>query len=141
MFGGNDIVIGISLNLLAAGLTSFLLRSLFGVSGTFSDSNMPGLPRVHLPIVADLPLLGRALGEQSALVYLSWALVAAIAIALRWTPWGLRVRGVGEDFSAAVSFGVRAQRHQVVVTLLGGALCGLAGLQLSLGASRSLART
>ena len=44
---GNDIVIGISLNLLAAGLTSFLLRSLFGVSGTFSDSTMAGLPRLH----------------------------------------------------------------------------------------------
>jgi ABC-type uncharacterized transport system permease subunit len=133
VFGGNDIVIGISLNLLAAGLTSFLLRSLFGVSGTFSDSNMTGLPRLHLPWVTDLPLVGRALGEQSALVYLSWLLVVVIAVALRWTPWGLRVRGVGEDFQAAVSFGVNAQRHQVVVTLMGGALCGLAGLQLSLG--------
>jgi simple sugar transport system permease protein len=133
VFGGNDIVIGISLNLLAAGLTSFLLRSLFGVSGTFSDSNMAGLPRLHLPWVSQLPLLGQALGEQNALVYLSWLLVGAIAVALRFTPWGLRVRGVGEDFKAAVSFGVHAQRHQVVVTLIGGALCGLAGLQLSLG--------
>jgi ABC-type uncharacterized transport system permease subunit len=133
VFGGNDIVIGISLNLLAAGLTSFLLRSLFGVSGTFSDSNMAGLPRLHLPWVTQLPLVGRALGEQNLLVYLSWLLVGALAVALRWTPWGLRVRGVGEDFKAAVSFGVHAQWHQIAVTLMGGALCGLAGLQLSLG--------
>ena len=133
VFGGNDIVIGISLNLLAEGLTSFLLRSLFGVSGTFSDSNMPGLPRLHIPWLAELPLVGRALGEQNALVYISWLLVGAIAVALRWTPWGLRVRGVGEDFKAAVSLGVHAQRLQIAVTLLGGALCGLAGLQLSLG--------
>jgi general nucleoside transport system permease protein len=133
VLGGNDIVIGISLNLLAAGLTSFLLRSLFGVSGTFSDSSMPGLPRLHLPWVTQLPLLGRALGDQNALVYISWLLVGVIAVALRFTPWGLRVRGVGEDFKAAVSFGVHAQRHQIAVTLMGGALCGLAGLQLSLG--------
>jgi len=133
VFGGNDIVIGISLNLLAEGLTSFLLRSLFGVSGTFSDSNMPALPRLHIPWLAQLPLVGRALGEQNALVYVSWLLVGAIAVALRWTPWGLRVRGVGEDFKAAVSLGVHAQRLQIAVTLLGGALCGLAGLQLSLG--------
>ncbi len=133
VLGGNDIVIGLSANLLAGGLTSFLLRSLFGVSGTFSDSNMPGLPRLHLPWIAQLPLVGRALGEQDALVYLSWLLVGIIAVALRFTPWGLRVRGVGEDFKAAVSFGVHAHWHQVAVTLMGGALCGLAGLQLSLG--------
>ena len=69
---GNDIVIGISLNLLAAGLTSFLLRTLFGVSGTFSDSAMQGLPRLTVPLVASLPLVGTALREQNALVYLSW---------------------------------------------------------------------
>ncbi len=94
---------------------------------------MPGLPRLHIPWLAELPLVGRALGEQNALVYISWLLVGAIAVALRWTPWGLRVRGVGEDFKAAVSLGVHAQRLQIAVTLLGGALCGLAGLQLSLG--------
>lgn len=133
VLGGNDIVIGISLNLLASGLTSFLLRSLFGVSGTFSDSSMPGLPRLRLPGVAQIPVIGHLLGEQNALVYGSLLLLAVITIALRWTPWGLRVRGVGEDYATALSFGVNAMRHRVLVTLMGGALCGLAGLQLSLG--------
>ncbi|MDB5394095.1 MAG: Nucleoside transporter, permease protein 2 [Rhodospirillales bacterium] len=130
---GNDIVIGISLNLLAAGLTSFLLRSLLGVSGTFSDSAMAGLTRLHIPGLADLPVIGRALGEQNPLVYLSWLLVAAIAIFLAYTPWGLRVRGIGEQADAAVTLGANAVRYRIAVTLAGGALCGLAGLQLSLG--------
>jgi len=130
---GNDIVIGISLNLLASGLTSFLLRSLFGVSGTFSDSTMAGLPRLHIPGLSQLPLLGRALGEQNALVYLSWLLVIVAALFLARTAWGLRIRGIGEQFEAAVSLGVKATRYRIVVTLLAGALCGLAGLQLSLG--------
>lgn len=130
---GNDIVIGISLNLLAAGLTSFLLRVLFGVSGTFSDSSMAGLPRLHVPGVAALPVLGRALGEQNALVYLSWLLVLLTAVFLDRTPWGLRLRGIGEQFDAAVTLGTKAVRYRIVVTLVGGALCGLAGLQLSLG--------
>jgi ABC-type uncharacterized transport system permease subunit len=130
---GNDIVIGISLNLLAAGLTSFLLRTLFGVSGTFSDSAMIGLPRISIPGVASLPLVGSALGHQNALVYLSWILVAAIAVFLNRTPWGLRLRGIGEQPAAAVALGVDATRYRFLVTLLGGALCGLAGLQLSLG--------
>jgi simple sugar transport system permease protein len=130
---GNDIVIGISLNLLAAGLTSFLLRTLFGVSGTFSDSAMQGLPRLTIPGVAQLPLLGAALGHQNALVYGSWILVAAISVFLNRTPWGLRLRGIGEQPAAAVALGANATQYRFFVTLFGGALCGLAGLQLSLG--------
>jgi ABC-type uncharacterized transport system permease subunit len=130
---GNDIVIGISLNLLASGLTSFLLRALFGVSGTFSDSTMAGLRRLHVPGLAQLPLLGRALGEQNALVYASWLLVIVTAIFLTRTAWGLRIRGIGEQFEAAVSLGAKATRYRIAVTLVAGALCGLAGLQLSLG--------
>ena len=130
---GNDIVIGISLNLLAAGLTSFLLRVLFGVSGTFSDSSITGLPRLHIPGLAQIPVLGRALGEQNALVYASWILIVAAAIFLDRTPWGLRLRGIGEQFDAAVALGAKATRTRIAATLVGGALCGLAGLQLSLG--------
>jgi len=49
------------------------------------------------------------------------------------TPWGLRIRGIGEQFDAAVTLGAKATHYRVLVTLAGGALCGLAGLQLSLG--------
>lgn len=130
---GNDIVIGISLNLLAAGLTSFLLRTLFGVSGTFTDSAMVGLPRLAIPGLENLPLLGTALGHQNALVYASWFLVWLTHSFLDRTPWGLRLRGIGEQPAAAVALGVSATRYRFIVTLVGGALCGLAGLQLSLG--------
>jgi ABC-type uncharacterized transport system permease subunit len=130
---GNAIVIGISLNLLASGLTSFLLRAVLGVSGTFSDSSMQALPRLHIPIVADLPLVGRALGQQNLLVYISWALVVLVAIFLAKTTWGLRIRGIGEQPDAAVTLGANATRYRILVTLVAGALCGLAGLQLSLG--------
>jgi general nucleoside transport system permease protein len=133
ILNGNAIVIGISLNLLASGLTSFLLRAVLGVSGTFSDSAMQSLPRIRIPLIADLPVVGRALGEQNALVYISWLLVAAVAIFLAKTSWGLRIRGIGEQPDAAVTLGADATRYRIVVTLFAGALCGLAGLQLSLG--------
>jgi ABC-type uncharacterized transport system permease subunit len=130
---GNDIVIGVSLNLLASGLTSFLLRAMFGVSGTFSDSSMTALPRLQIPLVSQLPVIGRALGDENPLVYLSWILVVLSAVFLDRTPWGLRLRGIGEQFDAAVTLGAKATRYRIVVTLAAGALCGLAGLQLSLG--------
>jgi simple sugar transport system permease protein len=130
---GNDIVIGISLNLLAAGLTSFLLRTLFGVSGTFSDSAMQALPRLTVPGIASIPVIGTALGQQNILVYGSWLLVIVITVVLNRTPWGLRLRGIGEQPAAAVALGANATRYRFIVTLVGGALCGIAGLQLSLG--------
>jgi simple sugar transport system permease protein len=130
---GNDIIIGISLNLLAGGLTSFLLRTLYGVSGTFSDSSMAGLTRLRIPGVASLDLVGQALGQQNPLVYASWVLVAVTAVFLNKTPWGLRLRGVGEQPDAAAALGVNTTRYRFIVTLIGGALCGLAGLQISLG--------
>ncbi len=130
---GDAIVIGISLNLLASGLTAFLLRSVLGASGTFFDPAMSGLPRLSLPLLSDLPLLGRALGQQTPLVYLAWAMVAALAVFLAHTPWGLRLRGVGEQPEAAVTLGVDAARYRVLATLVAGGLCGLAGIQLALG--------
>ncbi|MEI9984710.1 MAG: ABC transporter permease [Aliidongia sp.] len=130
---GNAIVIGISLNLLAAGLTSFLLRALLGTSGTYSDPAMAGLPRLDLPGLAALPVIGRALGQENPLVYLSWALVPVAAVFLTHTPWGLRLRGVGEQPEAAVTLGTDATRYRIVTTLVAGLLCGCAGLQLSLG--------
>jgi simple sugar transport system permease protein len=94
---------------------------------------MQGLPRLTVPGVASLPLVGPALGHQNALVYLSWALIAVIAVFLNRTPWGLRLRGIGEQPGAAIALGAAATRYRFIVTLVGGALCGLAGLQLSLG--------
>ena len=49
------------------------------------------------------------------------------------TTWGLRIRGIGEQPDAAVTLGANATRYRILVTLVAGALCGLAGLQLSLG--------
>nr|WP_321983977.1 ABC transporter permease [uncultured Lichenicoccus sp.] len=131
--GGDAIIIGISLNLLASGLTSFLLRTVLGTSGTYSDPLMAGLPRLRIPGLADLPLLGPALGAEDALVYLSWLLVGIVALFLARTPWGLRLRGIGENPKAAVTLGERAGRTKLVTTLVAGLLCGLGGLQLALG--------
>jgi simple sugar transport system permease protein len=125
-FGGDPIVIGVAANLLAVGLTSFLIRTVFGTEGAFSDPALRGLTPV------DIPFLGPFSGN-SALVYLSWLAVAALAVLLYRHPWGLRLRGVGELPAAATSLGVNVGRYRYAVILAGGALCGLGGAQLALG--------
>ena len=130
---GDPIVIGIGMNLLASGLTAYLLRQMFGVSGTFADPGIAGLATLRLPAVQAVPVLGAVLSGQTALTWLAWALVAAIGVVLFRTPLGLRLRGVGEAPEAAAALGVRVDAYRVGAVLASGALAGLAGAQLSLG--------
>lgn len=116
--GADPIIVGIALNLLAVGLTSFLVRTVLGAQGTFQDPGLQGLPVV---------------GGQSPLTYLALALVPALAVFLRRTVWGFRLQAVGEVPEAARSLGVNTRKYQHLVVLVSGALCGLAGAQLSLG--------
>lgn len=131
--GGDAIVLGVAINLLAVGLTSFLIRTVFGTRGTFSDPSLQGLDAVDLPGLKDIPFVGEVLSGHSVLVYLSWLAVVALAVLLYRHPWGLRLRGVGERPDAAASLGVSVTRYRYGVILAGGALCGLAGAQLALG--------
>jgi general nucleoside transport system permease protein len=134
IFRGDPVVIGIGMNLLASGLTAYLLRVAFGVSGTFSDPNVVGLGRIPIPLLIDLPVLGWAFARQSAVTWAAWALTALISVVLFLTPVGLRLRGVGEDPEAAGTLGVNVVRYRILTVLVAGALTGLAGAQLSLGA-------
>ncbi|MGV9880275.1 ABC transporter permease [Streptomyces sp. NPDC003006] len=124
---GDAVVLGVALNLLAVGLTGFLLRTTFGVQGTFSDPDLAGLGGV------DLAFLGPVLSGHSPLVYVSWAAVAVAAVFLARHPWGLRLRGVGEAPDAAATLGVSPAKYRYAAVLTSGLLCGLAGAQLALG--------
>lgn len=117
-YGGDEIIVGIALNLLAVGLTAFLLRTVFGKQGTFTDPDLQGLPT----------MLG-----QTPLTFLAWLLVPVLAVFLRRHVWGFRLQGVGEAPEAARSLGVDTARYRYGAVLVSGLLCGLGGAQLSLG--------
>ncbi len=133
LFLGDTIVIGIGINLLADGLSIFLLRQLFDIQGVFQDPNLEGLDAIRIPGIADIPVSAGVISGQTWITYLSWLLVAVTAIFLFRTPWGLRLRGVGEQGEAAETLGVSVRRYRGAAILVAGALCGLAGVQLSLG--------
>lgn len=130
--GGDDIVAGLALNILALGLTTYLIRPVFGVQGSFYDPELRGLPDVVIPVVHDLPLLGPLVSGYSPLVYLAFALVVVTHVFLFRHRWGIRLRAVGEAPAAAASVGIPVRRVRYVTLLAGGALCGLAGAQLSI---------
>lgn len=129
----NEIVVGVAINFLALGLTTFALRAIFGVKGAFYDKEMAGLPKLDIPIIKDIPVLGDVFSGHSPLVYL--AFIAAILLFLFFyrTVTGFRVLAVGMNPVAARSLGLKVTGLQVLAITMCGVLCGLAGAQLSLG--------
>ncbi|MFP7696348.1 ABC transporter permease [Trueperella sp. LYQ143] len=127
------IVLGVAMNILAVGVTSFLLVGLFNVQGVFQNPRIAGLHSIRIPGLADLPWIGPALFDQTVLGYLSFVLVFVLWVLIFSTPWGLRLRGVGENPLAAQTLGVSPYRYKYAAIMASGVLCGLAGAQLALG--------
>ncbi|UOY03348.1 ABC transporter permease [Blastococcus sp. PRF04-17] len=129
----NVFVAGIVLNVLGAGGTVYLLRSMYGVKGTLSDPGIPPLPKLHIPGVEDVPVLGGILSGHTVLTYLSWTLVLLLALAVRHTVVVRHLKAAGEHPAALATAGGNVTWMRVVAQAWCFALCGLAGLQLSLG--------
>ncbi len=134
VFRGDAVVICIGMNLLASGLTAYLLRVMFGVSGTFSDPAIVSLAKIRIATLQGVPIVGWGFGRQTIVTWAAWALVALVSVVLFRTPLGLRLRGVGEQPDAAETLGVDVRAYRIRTVLVAGALAGLAGAQLSLGA-------
>ena len=133
LFRGDPVVICIGMNLLASGLTAYLLREMFGVSGTFTGPGIVGLEKIRIEAIDATPWIGWILSRQTAITWIAWMLVAVVTIVMFRTGVGLRLRGVGEDASAAEAMGVDVLRYRIVAVLIAGAMAGLGGVQLSLG--------
>lgn len=130
---GDAIMLGVAVNLLAAGVTGYLLNVVFGTPGTFTSPELKGLPAVSIPGVRSIPGVGPVVSGQPVLVYVSIVLAVCVSIFLFRHPWGLRLRGAGHQADAAATLGVNVARYQWGAVLASGALCGVAGAELSLG--------
>src|SRR5262249_8804151 len=126
-FRADQITSGIGINLLAAGLTRFVLVTVF-----HSSSNSPrvaGLPELPLGALSDLPALGPLL--ETPLVLLTLVLVPTMAWLGVRTPWGLRLRATGELPAASAALGLSVGGLRTSGVLVCGALSGLAGAWLA----------
>ena len=129
----DEFVIGIAINIFAGGLTVFLLRSIFGVKGAFSSPDIIPLPRINLPLIADIPFLDTIFNNHTVFIYISWILVVLVYIYLYKTPQGIWLRASGEYPEALETAGVSPRKMKYISSIACGVLCGLAGAHLSLG--------
>lgn len=132
-FKSDEFIIGVALNLFAGGLTTFLLRTITGQSGTFHSSNIQVLPKLNWPWLGNIPFIGPLLNGNSLLVYVSWLLVLLCYLAIYQTPWGFWLRASGEYPNSLRSAGRSPERMKYTASFLCGVLAGLAGAHLSLG--------
>jgi simple sugar transport system permease protein len=128
----DQIIVGVVLNVLVIGVTGFLYGRL--LSPNADKWNSPGrFKPIEIPVLGDIPVIGPVLFRQSIIVYLMYAIVIAVQIALFRTRWGLRVRAVGEHPQAADTVGINVNRVRFRNVLLGGAIAGLGGAYFTIG--------
>ncbi|UVY82385.1 ABC transporter permease [Brachybacterium sp. NBEC-018] len=127
-----QIIVGVVLNVFAIGLTSFFFGTVMKQNPQMFNQPLR-LPTLRIPLLADLPVIGRVLFEQNILVYLMWIIVAVLTVALFRTRWGLRVRAVGEHPRAADTVGINVNGTRWGNVLLGSAVAGLGGATLTIG--------
>ncbi len=135
-FRANQVVSGTAINILAAGLTAFLLTKFYGHGGE-SPPIPVRLPTLNIPLIKDIPFLGPILGQQMVGVYLAFVALAITHYVVYRTPLGLRIRAVGEHPRAADTMGVNVFAVRYLCVILSGALAGLAGGILSTGNTRT----
>src|SRR5207247_2558288 len=130
-FGADQMVTGLAVNILAVGLTSFLLRG-FAARGEAATLRVPVLAAWPVPGLAEVPVLGVVLFRQPPLTYAAVVFGVLIAVFLARTRAGLTLRAVGENPAAAFAVGVEPARVRLAAVLACGALAGLGGAVLSL---------
>ena len=135
-FKSDEYIIGVALNIFAGGLTIFLLRTIFGVAGAFrGTAQMPiyGLPKIDIPLIKDIPVLGDLLSGNTILVYVSWIMVILSYILIYKTPLGFWMRAAGEHPESLRAAGKSPEKMKYLASILCGLFSGLAGAHLSLG--------
>ncbi|MFN2362170.1 MAG: ABC transporter permease [Marinobacter sp.] len=121
----NQYAAGLALTIFGTGLSAF-------VGAGFVGESIDGFERLAIPLLSDIPVIGRVLFHQDVLVYFSLVACAGIALFLRNSRGGLLLRAVGESPESANANGLKVLTIRYLAVAFGGAMAGLAGAYLSL---------
>ncbi|MFZ4893198.1 ABC transporter permease subunit [Plantibacter sp. Mn2098] len=128
----DQVIVGVVLNVLVTGLTSFLYSQVLSKNEALFNAPVK-FPRINIPILSEIPLIGPALFRQTIIVYLMYIAVVVVFFCLFYTRWGLRLRAVGEHPQAADTVGINVNRTRFWNVSLAGAIVGLGGAYFTLG--------
>jgi simple sugar transport system permease protein len=121
----NQVVSGIALTIFGTGLSGLFGKNLVGIPAT-------GFQPWPVPFLSDIPIIGSVLFNQDILVYFSYIFVPLCWYYIFKTKAGLYMRSVGENPRTADSLGINVTGIRYLYVFIGGLLCGLGGVYLSL---------
>lgn len=121
----NQVASGLALTLFGLGLSALMGQGYVGIKP-------PATPKLDIPVLSDLPVVGPILFSHDLVLYLGIALTAAVWAALKYTRMGLILRAVGENHDAAHALGYKVIRIRALAIMFGGACAGLGGAYISL---------
>lgn len=135
-YKADNCAIGMGINLFAVAITKFLLNSVLGKSGTFTDPNLAGIPKLRLSFLEENSFLNDVFNNWSVTEWFVIVLILLVSFLFYKTAWGLRLRAVGRMPRAAQTAGINVTSMQYQAILIAGLIGGLAGAHLSLGYSK-----
>ena len=130
-FLADQIILGVVLNVLAAGLTGYLNDRIL-VSHPDLNSGLT-FSAVKIPVLGDIPIIGPIFFDSTIFLYIMYAMIILVQVGLFSTRWGLRVRAVGEHPTAADTVGIRVLATRYRNVILGGLIAGIGGAYLTIG--------
>ncbi|MDR0496680.1 MAG: ABC transporter permease [Treponema sp.] len=127
--GANPFIAGLALNLAVTGITLSLSAAWFGTKGVLLN---PGIKiPASVPLIANIPLLGKIFSGLNPFTFAAWFCVAIFAIALNRTVPGLRLRASGLSPEAAIERGIRPGLYREGTWAIAAFLAALAGAALT----------
>lgn len=128
VFHASQVPTGLALTIFGIGLSALVGQSMIGVA-------YDGIPKIAIPLLASIPVIGDILFNQDALVYFSIIMVFVVMWFMNKSRAGLILRAVGDSHSAAHALGYSVIKIRFFAVLFGGAMAGVGGAYLSLAYS------
>lgn len=134
----NQNITGLTLSTFGVGLYFFVGNSIKAVRWpTMSENLVNGFEEISIPLLSEIPIIGKGLFEHSILVYVGVAIALMMWWYLKHTSLGLRLRSVGENPAAADSVGVNVTLMKYIHICIGCGIMGIGGFYTALNMSGS----
>lgn len=128
---GNVIVAGLAINMLVPAVAGFVLQYMHTANINLTWKNAADF-KVHIPIVENIPFIGKALSGHPPITYLAFLGIGLAWLLMYRTKFGIYVRVVGENEDAARNMGLNTNKYRYLAILIGAVCCSLGGMNLAL---------
>jgi simple sugar transport system permease protein len=124
---------GLALNTFGSGLTVYVVYLVTGMKQDTSTLKSLQFPNIDIPLLKDIPVIGKILSGQNIMIYLSFLSVLFVWFLFHKTTLGIRIRAVGTNPEAAESVGINVKKTKFIALLISGVLASFGGMYLSMG--------